>query len=55
MWVGMLQDAGIPAMIRPSDTVAFLGVSGASCRVQVNKADVDRAREILGVDDGEPA
>ncbi len=48
MWVEMLRDAGIPAMIRASDVVSYLGVSGMGCRVQVREDDLDRARDLLG-------
>jgi hypothetical protein len=48
IWVDVLHDAGIPAMIRPSDAVSFLGVSPLGCRVQVPESDLERAREALG-------
>ncbi len=51
MWIANLRDAGIPAMIRPSDTSSFLGVSGFGTRVQVRKDDLARALEILGLDE----
>jgi hypothetical protein len=47
MWVQILKDAGIPAMIRPTDAVSFLGVSGYGCRVQVPKDEVRRALQVL--------
>jgi hypothetical protein len=47
MWVEILKDAGIPAMIRPSDAVSFLGVSGFGCRVQVPKDQARRALQVL--------
>jgi len=50
MWVALLHDAGIPAMIRPSDAVSYLGVSAFGCRVQVPEEDLDEAREVLGED-----
>ena len=53
MWVAALRDAGIAAMIRPSDTSSFLGVSAFGTRVQVGAGDVERAKEVLGLDDGE--
>ena len=49
IWVSILRDAGLRAMIRPSDAVSFLGVSPFGCRVQVREEDLDRAREIAGV------
>jgi putative signal transducing protein len=54
MWVSMLTDAGIAAMIRPSDAVSFLGVAGFGCRVQVRRHDLDHARELLGLDEETP-
>lgn len=48
MWVSLLRDRGIAAMIRPSDAVSFLGVSAIGCRVQVAEEDLERARELLG-------
>jgi hypothetical protein len=51
MWVEALKDAGVAAMIRPSDTVSFLGVSGYGCRVQVRKRDLQLAKEVLGLED----
>ena len=51
MWVAILTDAGIAALIRPSDAVSFLGMTGFGCRVQVRKRDLDHAREILGLEE----
>ncbi|HEU0074193.1 MAG TPA: DUF2007 domain-containing protein [Dehalococcoidia bacterium] len=47
IWVSILRDAGLRAMIRPSDAVSFLGVTALGCRVQVMEEDVERAREVL--------
>ena len=47
IWVGILRDHGVAAMIRPSDAVSFLGVSGFGCRIQVAEADLDLARHVL--------
>jgi hypothetical protein len=47
MWVGILRDAGIRAMIRPSDAVSFMGVSPYSCRIQVPEEELPRARDVL--------
>jgi hypothetical protein len=47
MWVSILRDAGLSAMIRPSDAVSFLGVSAYGCRVQVVEEDLQEAREML--------
>lgn len=48
IWVDILRQEGISAMIRPSDAVSFLGVSAVSCRLQTREEDLDRALEILG-------
>ncbi len=48
VWVGMLRDAGLRAMIRPSDAVSFLGVSAYGCRVLTVDEDLEEAREVLG-------
>ncbi len=48
IWLDILRQEGITAMIRPSDAVSFLGVSAVSCRVQTREEDLVRAREILG-------
>jgi hypothetical protein len=50
IWVDILRQEGITAMIRPSDAVSFLGVSAVSCRVQTREEDLARAREVLGPD-----
>ncbi len=47
MWVDLLRDEGVPAQIRPSDAVSFLGVSGISCRVLVPEARLVEAEAIL--------
>jgi putative signal transducing protein len=51
LWVSILRDNDIAAMIRPSDAVSFLGVSALSTRVQVRREDLERARELLGEGD----
>jgi hypothetical protein len=50
LWVGMLRDEGVPAQIRPSDAVSFMGVTALECRVQVVEEDLEKAREVLGED-----
>jgi hypothetical protein len=47
MWCELLGDEGVPAMIRPSDAVSFLGVSGSACRVMVPEDRRDEAAGIL--------
>jgi hypothetical protein len=53
IWVSILRGEGIAAMIRPSDVVSYLGVSAMGCRVQVDEADLERARDVLGEFDEE--
>ncbi len=48
VWIGMLRDAGLRAMIRPSDAVSFLGVSAYGCRVLTVDEDLEEAREVIG-------
>jgi hypothetical protein len=48
IWLDILRQEGITAMIRPSDAVSFLGISAVSCRIQTQEEDLGRAREILG-------
>ena len=47
MWRGLLQDAGIAAIIRAGDTTTFLGVSPFACRLMVREDDVASARGLL--------
>jgi hypothetical protein len=35
MWVELLREEGVPALIKPSDAVSFLGTSALGCRVLV--------------------
>lgn len=49
LWLALLRDRGVTALIRPSDAVSFLGVSPFACRLQVRQEDLDRAREVLGL------
>lgn len=50
IWVDILRQEGISAMIRPSDAVSFLGISAVSCRLRTREEDLDRALEVLGVE-----
>ena len=52
MWIEALTDAGIAAMIMPSDQASYLGVAGFGTRVQVRRSDIGLAREVLGMDEG---
>lgn len=47
LWVGLLKDAGVPAMVNPSDAASYLGVSGTNCRVMVPPERVEEARDLL--------
>ncbi len=47
LWVGLLEGAGVPAMVNPADAVSFLGVSGAGCRVMVAAERLEEARDLL--------
>ena len=46
-WIQVLQEEEITAMIRPSDAVTFMGVSGFGCRLQVREADLERATGVI--------
>jgi Putative prokaryotic signal transducing protein len=52
LWVAILRDAGLAAMVRPSDAASYLGMAAFGCRVQVAEEDLDRAREVLDEVDG---
>ena len=47
MWVALLRDSGMPALIRPSDAVSFLGTSALTCRVLVPKTRLAEAANLL--------
>jgi len=47
MWVKLLQQEGIPAMLKPGDAVSFLGVSAMPCRLLVPEGRVGEARAVL--------
>lgn len=47
MWCELLRNEGIPAMVRPSDAVSFLGVSTQACRVVVAEDRRDDAVAVL--------
>jgi Putative prokaryotic signal transducing protein len=46
MWCELLRNEGIPAMVRASDAVSFLGVSPKAARVMVAE---DRRDDAVGV------
>ncbi|MFC1935526.1 DUF2007 domain-containing protein [Chloroflexota bacterium] len=47
MWQELLRNEGVPAMIRVGDTVSFLGVSNAPCRLMVPEERLLEARRLL--------
>lgn len=47
LWVDLLHDEGIDAVVAPSDTMSFLGVSPRPCRVLVAAEQHERARQLL--------
>jgi hypothetical protein len=47
MLVDLLRSDGVAAMIKPSDAVSFLGVSGMGCRILVPSDQLNEARAIL--------
>lgn len=54
LWVAILRDAGVSAMIHPSDAVSYLGHAAFGCRLQVPEGELENAREVLGESDEEP-
>ena len=52
LWLTILHDHGVAAMIRPSDAVSFLGLSAFGCRIQVAEADLELAQYVLGDEAG---
>ncbi len=48
IWLSILQNEGIAAMILPSDSISFLGVSAFGCRMQVREDQLEQARDVLG-------
>ena len=46
-WLGLVQNAGIECKLQPSDTVAFLGVSGLPTRIMARSDYVEIALTIL--------
>ena len=47
MWRDLLSQEGIPAMIRPSDAVSFMGTSFLPCRLLVPEDLKEEALTIL--------
>ena len=47
MWRDALLDEGIPAVLRPSDAVTFMGLSPFPCRLMVPENRLEEAEAIL--------
>jgi hypothetical protein len=47
IWVDILNQNDIPAVINPQDTISFMGVSSLPCRIMVADGYLQRAQEIL--------
>lgn len=47
MWSELLNQHGIPTLVRAGDTSSFLGVSAYPCRILVNDEYLDEARQFL--------
>ena len=47
MWVAFLREEGVPALIKPSDAISFMGTSALSCRVLVPEERLTEAEAVL--------
>ena len=47
MWVAFLREEGVPALIKPSDAISFMGTSALSCRVLVPEERLTEAESVL--------
>ncbi|MBI4300116.1 MAG: DUF2007 domain-containing protein [Chloroflexi bacterium] len=47
MWVEILRNGGVPAMVNPEDYVSYLGVSAMPCRVMVPENRLREAQLLL--------
>jgi hypothetical protein len=47
IWVDILSQNGIPAVINPQDTISFMGVSTFPCRIMVAYGYRKQAQEII--------
>ncbi len=47
IWVDILKQNGIPAVINPRDAISFMGVSSLPCRIMVAVGHRQQAQEIL--------
>ena len=57
MWVAFLREEGVPALIKPSDAISFMGTSALSCRVLVAEERLTEAEAVLAerLSDDEPS
>jgi hypothetical protein len=55
IWASKLEAFGIRAIVQPSHNVYFTGDAAGSCRLQVDEADLEAARELLAGEDEAPA
>ncbi len=54
MWLGVLREHDIPAVISPGDTSSFMGISPFPCRLMVADDYLEQARQILAGLESEP-
>ncbi len=47
MWLGVLREYDIPAVISPGDISSFMGISPFPCRLMVADDYIEQARQIL--------
>ena len=52
MWSELLNQRGIPTLVRAGDTASFLGVSAYPCRILVDDEYLEEALRILREDLG---
>lgn len=54
IWLGVLREHGIPAVINPGDTSSFMGISPFPCRLMVAIGYLKQAKQILASLKSEP-
>lgn len=52
MLIDLLRGEGVSAMIKASDAVSFLGVSGMGCRILVPSDQLNEAKAVLAEREG---
>ncbi len=52
LWLALLKEQGIPAMLNPGDVSSFMGVSPGPVRVMIPAMFEAAARQALDVSDG---